>query len=168
MSHSARRGFTLIELLVTVSIMAFLMIYGSISITSSRKNQSLKKAQQQLKLGLEKAKNDAFFGKKPAACGAIPLLGMRFVLSPGDPPAVPASYKITVNCVVSAGDPEPEVVSFEFEKDVHITPAINMIFNTLNNGTNLSGTQTFNVTVDGLSAIRSVTVNKSGVINAND
>lgn len=169
MLRTARTGFTLIELLVTVSIMAFLMIYGSISITSSRKNQALKKAQQQLKLGLEQAKNDAFFGKKPAACNGEPFIGLRFILAPGNPPTIKSKYTITAICGNPALDPEPEVASLEFEKDAKVTPITNMIFYTLDKGTDLTNpSQTFNIELDGLSTTRSVVVSKSGVINAQD
>lgn len=62
------KGFTLIEILVTVSIMGLLVGASALSFYKSASQQNLKKTVSQIKTGLKKARDEAYFGKKYGIC----------------------------------------------------------------------------------------------------
>ncbi len=184
MKCSARKhGFTLIELVITIAIAMFLMVSGSLALTETRKNQALKKAQQQLKIGLEQAKNDAFYGKKPnntsTSCATSPYLGNMFEIKTNTPPTIPSNY--TLSAVCSGLE---TVTSLTFDTDIRVTQegvTQPIIFKSVTGGVFVEDSLTGNLVPIPPSSIityklelissgntKTVTVNPSGGINVSE
>jgi len=157
MPYSARslKGFTLIELLVTMTIGAFLMVAGTVALTDSRKNQTLKKAQMQLKVGLEQAKNNAFLGKKPSGC-VSPFIGIGFNLGS------PTSYTLTALCGASGSVDDIEILTENFKSGINVSSTDgDFMFKSVTGGTDLGPMgATFTVGLDGRT--KTVIVSPSG------
>jgi prepilin-type N-terminal cleavage/methylation domain-containing protein len=71
------RGFSLLELLVVITISAIIFSVGLAAYSSIQTQQSIKSTTKLLESTLNRAKEEAIFGKKPAACSNRTLLGKK-------------------------------------------------------------------------------------------
>jgi len=159
----SQKGFTLIELLITMTVAGFLIIAGSLRVVDSRKNQMLRKAQMELKTGLEQAKNDAFYGKKPTGC--VPFNGFNFSLN-NNTGSNPEQYILYAQCGVA----KTAVSSFDFDSGITIDTSIpdtEILFRSVNGGTDLASDMIFGITLDSTRTL-AITLSNSGDVNASD
>jgi prepilin-type N-terminal cleavage/methylation domain-containing protein len=151
-------GFTLIELIVTIVVVSILTTIGFISLRSSSRTQALNKIEREIKVGLEKAKNDAFYSKKPLS-GCEIFAGNEFYLDIGN-----SLYTISAICQTEAGGEsliEMDRQSLNSEIVLDLSPFSIQYFS-LDGGTNLAGNMIITMTL--MSEVRTITVLTSGEI----
>ena len=150
------RGFTLIEMIVAISIAAFMLGTGMLAYTRVARKQTLDQATAGVAQILTQARANALSGKKQN-CTAT-LLGWQVTFT---------ASNYTLGEVCTAGSPIPVVQTVILPILISATtlPSSNpIIFNRLNQGTNISSTATITLTNTKDMTTKSVTVSNIGVV----